>query len=145
MLLSSQNAAEVGLLKGLLDDTGIACEIRNESSYPNFPGAAFQPELWILSDADYQKACEVRDALCNPHDSCGPEASRISPSLRGFYLYLGFVSLAGAIVLAWQGARSGNLATFGAGFGICGFMAGVCFVVAGQLRLPKRKKASKDS
>ena len=49
MLFSSQIAPEVGPLKGLLDDEGIACEVRNESSSANFPGAAFQPELLVVS------------------------------------------------------------------------------------------------
>ena len=62
MLFSSPSAPEVGLLKSLLDDAQIASEIRNESTYPNFPEAAFQPEIWVLNDEDYAEACEVRDA-----------------------------------------------------------------------------------
>lgn len=62
MVYSSPSTVEVELLRGLLEQAGIACEVRNESIYPNLPGAAFQPELWILNDDDYGKACEVRDA-----------------------------------------------------------------------------------
>ncbi len=62
LLFSSQIAAEVELLRGLLDEAGIATEVRNESIYPNLPGAAFQPEIWVLNDSDYERACELRDA-----------------------------------------------------------------------------------
>lgn len=61
MLFSSANMPEVGLLKSLLDEAGIASEVRNEDSYPNFPGAAFQPEIWVIDEKDYPKACEIRD------------------------------------------------------------------------------------
>jgi hypothetical protein len=62
LLFSSANMPEVGLLKSLLDEAGIASEVRNEGSYPNFPGAAFQPEIWVIDEKDYGKACEIRDA-----------------------------------------------------------------------------------
>jgi hypothetical protein len=62
LLFSSGNMPEVGLLKSLLDEAGIPSEVRNESSYPNFPGAGFQPEVWVVNEQDYPKACEIRDA-----------------------------------------------------------------------------------
>src|SRR2546426_7976299 len=61
-LFSSSHGPEAGMLKSVLDEAGIPCELRNENSYSNFPGAAFYPELWILSDDDYPKAVELRDA-----------------------------------------------------------------------------------
>jgi hypothetical protein len=137
MLFSSQIAPEVGLLKGLLDDEGIACEVRNESSSANFPGAAFQPELWVVSDADYERACEVRDA-CWQSTAAGTPPS--TESYRGLYMFIGFVSLAGGIVLLWQGARTGDLVAIGAAFGVCGFLSVVSFIAGGQLRFPKRTK-----
>src|SRR2546425_957329 len=60
-LYSSPSEPEVGLLKSLLEEAGIACEIRNESTHSNLPGAAFQPEIWVASDDDYPAACQVRD------------------------------------------------------------------------------------
>ena len=66
MLFSSQQGPEVGLLKDLLDKAGIPCDIRDENMYSNLPGAAFQPELWILNDDDYPKASEIRDSFSRP-------------------------------------------------------------------------------
>jgi len=134
---------EVGLLKSLLEDAGIASEIRNESSSANFPGAAFQPELWVLNDTDYEKACEVRDSCCKLTPTT-PESSRITESLRGLYLYLGFVCFAGGVVLLWQGVRADSVVAIGAALGVCGFLAVVFFVSAKQLRLAKSRR-TKDS
>src|SRR5438552_3576813 len=103
LLFSTQNVPEVGLLKGLLDDAGIHCEIRNENSSANFPGAAFQPELWVLNDTDYEKACDVRDSCCKQPEAGSEEPLRTTESFRGFYLFLGFVCLAACLVLLWQG------------------------------------------
>jgi hypothetical protein len=61
MLFTSSHSPEVGLLKSRLDEAGIPCELRNENTSSNFPGSAFQAELWILNDADYQRAAEIRD------------------------------------------------------------------------------------
>ncbi len=49
-------------MKDQLDQAGIACELRNEATYSNFPGAPFQPEVWVINDDDYAEACRVRDA-----------------------------------------------------------------------------------
>ncbi len=56
-LFSSANTSELSILKDLLNESGIASEIRNE--YSNLPGAAFYPELWILNDDDFSKALEL--------------------------------------------------------------------------------------
>ncbi len=61
MLFSSAHTPEVELLKGELVKAGIQCEVRNENLYSIFPGASFQPELWILIDDDYSKAADIRD------------------------------------------------------------------------------------
>ena len=66
LLFTSANNPEVGLLKDLLDQAGILSEVRNENLYSNFPGAPFQPELWVLNDDDYPKACEIRDTNSGP-------------------------------------------------------------------------------
>ena len=61
MLFSSADQSAVGLLKSLLEDAGIPCEIRNENAFANFPGASFYPELWLLNDHDYPAAVELLD------------------------------------------------------------------------------------
>ena len=67
MLFTSPEGPEVGLVKGLLDEAGIPCEVRNENSYANFAEGAFMPELWVLDEADFPKAAELRDAWCRQH------------------------------------------------------------------------------
>ena len=66
MLFSSPDVQEVELLKTELDNAGIACEVRNQNAYTLFPGAEFYPELWVLDDADFQKASDLREALLKP-------------------------------------------------------------------------------
>jgi len=56
-IFSSPDSAEVGMLASRLQSAGIACEIRNESQV--IPGLAFQPELWIVSDVDYEDASKL--------------------------------------------------------------------------------------
>ena len=62
-IFSSPDSAEVGLLASRLQSVGIACEIRNESQV--IPGLPFQPELWIVSDADYEDASKLIGTLQN--------------------------------------------------------------------------------
>ncbi len=66
LLFTSPNSPEVGLLKDRLDEAGIPSEVRNENLYSNFPGVPFQPELWVLNDDDFPKACEIRDISAGP-------------------------------------------------------------------------------
>lgn len=65
MLFTSPDRIEVGRLKALLDDAGIACELRNDSMSAIYPVAEFNAELWVLNDADTDRACELRDAFRN--------------------------------------------------------------------------------
>ena len=56
--------AEVGLRKGLLEDHGIACFVRNEQTAMasgRIPFTDTWPELWVLNDADAARAKEILD------------------------------------------------------------------------------------
>jgi membrane protease YdiL (CAAX protease family) len=53
----SNNSAEVGFLKTVLEDAGIVCLVRNETQAFT---TAFPPELWIVKDEDFVAA----DKLC---------------------------------------------------------------------------------
>jgi hypothetical protein len=79
LLFSSASLPEVGLVKSLLDGAGIASEVRNESSYPNFPGAGFQPEIWVIDEEDYPKACEIRDASQFSQPAGAPSMAQENP------------------------------------------------------------------
>lgn len=116
MLFSSPSGSEVGLLKGLLDEAGVACEIRNESTYSNLPAAPFQPEIWVVNDEDYTKACEVRN-VC--HRSLSPEAPQQSAAgcrwPRGnavLCAFTGVLLLAAAALLALQFVQTGDWGRF---------------------------------
>jgi hypothetical protein len=39
-----------------LEAAGIQCEMRNEYLSPAMPGAPFDPELWVLDDAQFAEA-----------------------------------------------------------------------------------------
>ena len=105
-LYSSPSEPEVELLKGLLEEAGIACEIRNESIHPNLPGAAFQAEIWVASDDDYAKACRVRDAW-HP-----PAPARPQESSAGLRAWVGLLLVLVAAVFGWQTARSSQWGSF---------------------------------
>ena len=63
MLFTSQDRAHVGLLKNMLDEANIQCQIRNDCMSANFPGTAFSPQRWIVNDDDLPKAAESRETL----------------------------------------------------------------------------------
>jgi hypothetical protein len=137
LLFSSQSAPEVGLLKSLLEDNGIPAEVRNESVHSNFPGAAFQPEIWILNDEDYVRACEVRDAWYQPSSvpsALSAEAAESRPALW----FVCAVCFGGGIVLAWHGFRAKSWVPF---VGVV-FLFGVAAIVYNLLRhLPSGRRS----
>jgi Putative prokaryotic signal transducing protein len=128
-LFSSPSPPEVELLKGLLDEAGIATELRNESIYPNLPGAAFQPEIWVVDEKDYERACELRDAWHQPIP--GAEVETREPDTSGL-TFVGLVLLAGCAVLAWLSARASNWVIFVVALAFLGSLGVLCLVVARQ-------------
>jgi hypothetical protein len=61
MLFSSDDIRKMGLVRSALDDAAIAYDFRNETI--PYPGAIFHPEVWIVEDSDFARACELRDAV----------------------------------------------------------------------------------
>jgi hypothetical protein len=55
-VFSSPDSAGVGLAQSILEAAGIACEVRNDAVSQSVPGAPFNPELWVLRDADYEES-----------------------------------------------------------------------------------------
>jgi hypothetical protein len=79
-LFSSVNIAEVGLLKSLLEAENIPCSIRNEHlsmAVGAVPFVDTYPELWILDDADLEKAQELLAQWQNQESS--PLAAWVCP------------------------------------------------------------------
>ncbi len=79
-----ESMAEVGLVRGLLEQSGIRCLIKNEQlsgALGEIPFLECQPELWVLRDQDaYRAKGIVRDHLrdAEPVDdwkcpTCGEE------------------------------------------------------------------------
>lgn len=56
LIRSSPDLSEIGVLKGRLELAHIKCTIRNEFFSQVIPTFAFEPELWILNDADLEDA-----------------------------------------------------------------------------------------
>ena len=55
-LFASPDSVQMGLFRSRLAAAGIACEMRNEHLSPAMPGAPFDPELWVLDDAQFAEA-----------------------------------------------------------------------------------------
>ena len=55
-VFSSPDSAQVGLAQSILEAAGIACEVRHDAVSQSVPGVPFNPELWVLRDADYEEA-----------------------------------------------------------------------------------------
>ncbi len=56
------DSIEVGVLRSLVENEGIPCVIRNEYlsiATGELPYQESLPQLWVLNDADYPRACEV--------------------------------------------------------------------------------------
>jgi hypothetical protein len=70
-IFSSQDSAEVGLLKSMLQSEGIDCYIRNEYVDQAIPSAPFQPELWIANDEDFSKAQDLYKVWRAPYSVPG--------------------------------------------------------------------------
>lgn len=67
------DGADNEMLKGLLEESGIPCMIRNENlsmAMGEIPPSE-SPELWIINDEDYPRAKEIIDSW----RSAGPEPS----------------------------------------------------------------------
>jgi len=62
----SIDSAEVGLLKNMLEETGIRCALRNEQLSQALPEAPFNVELWVENDDDFQRAQELCKAWFDP-------------------------------------------------------------------------------
>ena len=58
-LFSSPDSAQIGLCRSRLEAAGIPCEVRNEYLSPAMPGTPFDPELWVLNDAQFAEASEL--------------------------------------------------------------------------------------
>lgn len=57
-----KNIAQAGMLKGLLEGNGIACEIRGEylsMATGELPFVECYPELWVWEDEDFKRAKEI--------------------------------------------------------------------------------------
>ncbi len=67
-LFSSPDSSEVELLRNMLDDSGIVCEVRNGDVSAIVPAAPFNEELWVSEDS-YPKASELLTSWRNPTPS----------------------------------------------------------------------------
>jgi hypothetical protein len=58
-VFEAADPVEAGLLRGFLEDEGIACVLRNEQVAQAIPTTAFFPELWVERDEDHPRAVEL--------------------------------------------------------------------------------------
>lgn len=142
LLFSSPSSPEVGLLKGILDEAGITCEIRNQEIYPNFPGAAFQPEIWVIEETKFREACEVRDAWLESRKNESGSSSSQTIQRNGIDCL--FSALTGVLSLGFTGyfavrlAQTGN-STFFRGMALSGILGILLVGIAIALWLGRKK------
>jgi len=67
-LFSSPDSSEVELLRNMLEQSGIICEVRNGDVSRIVPAPSFYEELWV-SDENYAKASEVLSSWRRPTPS----------------------------------------------------------------------------
>lgn len=72
-VFTSSDAAEVGLLKNVLQKAGIRCVERNEQMAQVIPSAPFQAELWVEDEADYPAAIALLEEWQHPTRAAGAE------------------------------------------------------------------------
>jgi len=66
LIYKSSSSAQVYLIKGLLEKTGIRCIIKNEilsALIGYFPVSATGIELWLVDDLDSDKALEIINSV----------------------------------------------------------------------------------
>ena len=69
--LFSAKIEDVDIIKGMLAEEGIACEVTNDNN--PYPGVVFDPKLWVVNDADFARASAVVQAFRkSPMTTLGP-------------------------------------------------------------------------
>ncbi len=71
-LTTHDSLAYVGLLKNVLEQSGIACVIRNDQlsgGLGEIPFLECQPELWVLEEKDLARATRLLENLEKPSAS----------------------------------------------------------------------------
>ena len=76
LLYSTSDIRAVGMVRSSLDEAGIAYDVRNETM--PYPGAIFYPEVWVVEDSEFERACELRDAVTKVPTA--PKSSWTCPS-----------------------------------------------------------------
>ena len=70
-VFTSADSAEVGLLKNVLQKSGICCVEKNEQMAQVIPSAPFQAELWVENEADYAPALALVAEWHHPTHTAG--------------------------------------------------------------------------
>ncbi len=66
---SSENSMDVGLVKGMLEQEGIACLVKNQNlagALGEIPPQECWPELWIANERDLPQAKKIVEAVMSP-------------------------------------------------------------------------------
>ena len=69
IVYSAENSMEVGLIKGMLEQDGIACLVKNQNlsgAMGEIPPLECWPELWITNDNDLIRATYIVESALTP-------------------------------------------------------------------------------
>jgi len=71
-LLFASKIEDVDVVKGMLAEEGIECEVTNDTI--PYPGALFDPQLWVVKDSDFARASAVVEVFrkSTSPDKLGP-------------------------------------------------------------------------
>ncbi len=84
---SSENSLEVGLIKGMLEQDGIGCLVKNQilaGAMGELPPLECWPELWITDDRDLPLANKIVEAaLTTPAEQATPWHCQCGEEIEG--------------------------------------------------------------
>lgn len=65
-MYTHENIAMVGSARNVLESAGIDCRLQNQyagGGSGELPYVQAWPELWVIEDADYQRACQLLEKV----------------------------------------------------------------------------------
>jgi hypothetical protein len=62
-LFTPAESAELGLLKNMLEETGIKCTWKNQQLFQTLPIGPFNVELWVMNDDKFPRAAGTHRGL----------------------------------------------------------------------------------
>ena len=82
----AENLVDAGLMKGLLENQGIECLVKNQSlagALGELPPLECWPEIWIADESDYQRAEQIIHNAQAPAETAGDWPCECGETIEG--------------------------------------------------------------